>query len=84
MHAGSRDRWRNNNDMPHDQFDHPYYYRRGRHAAAIAAHLYGWPHVRERCEATARQHGLVLEVPDFPSWWFPGQTTLVVYRCPTI
>jgi len=36
-----------------DQFDHPYYYRRDRKAAAIAAHLYRWPAVREHYAVNA-------------------------------
>jgi hypothetical protein len=66
----------------HASFDHPYYYRRDGKAAAIVAHLYGWPKVRAGCEATAAHYGLSFEVPDFPSWWNPGGTKLVVYRGP--
>jgi hypothetical protein len=51
--------------MFHAQFDHPYYYRRGRKAAAIAAHLYGMP-VRSQCKVIANQFGLMFEEPDFP------------------
>lgn len=63
----------------HDQFDHPYYYRHERKAAAIAAHLYNYPTNRESCLELAELYNLRLIVPDFPSWWFPGFTTLVAY-----
>jgi hypothetical protein len=63
----------------HDQFDHPYHYRRQRKAAAIAAHLYNYPANKAECEKLAAHYGLDFEVPDFASWWNPGGTTLVVY-----
>jgi hypothetical protein len=66
----------------HYNFDHPYYYRRDRKAAAIAAHLYNYPNNRAACEKLAAEFGLEFEVPDFPSWWNPGATTLVVYVGP--
>jgi hypothetical protein len=60
-------------------FDHPFWYRRGRNVAAIATHLYAWPHVRPQCQMVANRFGLAVEAPDFPSWYSPGGTTLVVY-----
>jgi hypothetical protein len=66
----------------HTQFDHPYFYRRDRKAAAIAAHLYGMPNCREQCLALAADFSLSFEIPDFPSWWNPGGTTLVLYLGP--
>jgi hypothetical protein len=66
----------------HYNFDHSYYYRRDRKAAAITAHLYGFPSIRAACEKLAAEFGLEFEVPDFPSWWNPGATTLVVYVGP--
>jgi hypothetical protein len=75
----------NDNPYPgnyHDQFDHPYFYRRGRKAAAIAAHLYNYPAKHDQCEAIAARFGLAVETPDFPSWWNPGSTRLVVYVGP--
>lgn len=62
--------------------DHPYYYRKDGKAAAVAAHLYDWPTIADDCRVYAEQRGLTLLVPDFPSWWFPGSTTLVVYVGP--
>jgi hypothetical protein len=55
----------------HTIMDHAYWFRRNRKAAAIAAHLYGWPHRRDVCEDAARRYGLRLEIPDFPSWYYP-------------
>jgi hypothetical protein len=66
----------------HDNFDHPYYYRNNRKAAAIAAHLYNYPVNRSACERIATTFGFQLQMPDFPSWWNPGATTLVVYVGP--
>jgi hypothetical protein len=63
-------------------FDHPYWYRCSRKAAAIAAHLYGMPGCLKQCETVAARFGLTFEVPDFPSWWNPGGTTLVLYVGP--
>jgi hypothetical protein len=70
--------------LVHDTFDHPYYFRRNRRAAAIAAHLYegAFQANRARCEALAGRLGLTLELPDYPSWYYPGATTLVVYVGP--
>ncbi len=46
---------------------------------AVVAHLYGCD---ERCRDAARswaaRRGLQVEFPvDFPSWWYPGRTTLI-------
>lgn len=68
-----------------DDLDHPYFYRRFRRPAAIAAHLYDLSDYRRaRCEALAERFDLDLLVPDFPSWWNPQKngTTLVVYVGP--
>lgn len=63
-------------------FDHPYWYRRDGRAAAIAAHLYEFASRAADCAKLARRFGCGFETPDFPSWWFPGLTTLVVYVGP--
>lgn len=71
--------------VPDRALDHPRFYKRGRRAAAIATHLYGWSRddeVRRECRALAAHYGLTLLVPDFPSWHFPGNSTLVVYVGP--
>jgi hypothetical protein len=63
--------------------DHPYFFtdRTGR-AAAIAAHLYDYDEedAAEYC-ALATAWGLKVSViTDFPSWYYPTATTLVVWQ----
>src|SRR5690606_13214878 len=66
---------------PRGLIDHGYFYRKDRMAAAVAAHLYGTFDAAKRqdTEATAALHGLRVSWPeDFPSWYLPGRTTLIV------
>ena len=66
---------------PHELVDHGYFYRKDRKAAAVAAHLYGIFDAAKRqdTEATAALYGLRVTWPeDFPSWYLPGRTTLIV------
>lgn len=66
---------------PRELVDHGYFYRKDRMAAAVAAHLYGTFDAAKRqdTEATAALHGLRVTWPeDFPSWYLPGRTTLIV------
>ena len=66
---------------PRELVDHGYFYRRDRKAAAVAAHLYGDFDAAKRhhTEATAALYGLRVTWPeDFPSWYLPGRTTLIV------
>ena len=66
---------------PHELVDHGYFYRKDRMAAAVAAHLYGNFDAAKRqdTEATAALYGLRVTWPeDFPSWYLPGRTTLIV------
>ena len=66
---------------PHELVDHGYFYRKDRMAAAVAAHLYGTFDAAKRqdTEATAALYGLRVTWPeDFPSWYLPGRTTLIV------
>ena len=67
---------------PHPYFDHCSYYRLNRRAAAIAAHLYDFTLREERCAAYADEAGLTLEIPDYPSWYYPGFSKLFVYIGP--
>jgi hypothetical protein len=63
--------------------DHPYYFRDGRRAAAIAAHLYSnnWAEQMPKLSAWAECYGLRASFPtDFPSWYYPDGTKLVVYE----
>lgn len=64
--------------LPHDFFDHAYFYRRGGKAVAVAAHLYRFN--PQSISAFASENGLSWETPDFPSWWYPGATRLVVFK----
>ena len=66
---------------PREIVDHGYFYREDRKAAAVAAHLYGTFDVAKRqdTEATAALYGLRVTWPeDFPSWYLPGRTTLII------
>jgi hypothetical protein len=65
--------------------DHPYFYRTPtRRAAAIAAHLYDATRPKDEIELKewAEKIGLVATFPNFPSWWYPENTRLVVYTGP--
>ncbi len=64
--------------LPHELFDHPYFYRRAKHAVAIVAHPYHLD--QDAVAAFAKKHDLSWETPEFPSWWYPGATTLVVFK----
>jgi hypothetical protein len=67
-------------DFPYPFADHGYFYRAddGR-PAALAVHLYDAE--PEKVTTWAAEHGLQATFPtDFPSWWYPGWTTLVVYQ----
>jgi hypothetical protein len=76
--SGGEDWWC---EPPRPYFDHCYYYRVNRRAAAIVAHLYDYDDVE--CRAFAVSNRLTIEQQgDYPSWWFPGFTTLVVYAGP--
>ena len=66
---------------PRELVDHGYFYRKDRKAAAVAAHLYGDFDAAKRhhTEAKAALCGLrVIWPEDFPSWYLPGRTTLIV------
>jgi len=80
MHNGGRRVDAASREMPWNLMDHVYYWKQGRRPAAIVAHPYGCNTGEKRAEAQAwaARHGLRLTFPtDFPSWRFPGWTTLV-------
>jgi hypothetical protein len=81
VHSSARNRYEEiSDDLPHEFFDHPYFYRADRRAVAIAAHLYAFgPDRTERLKKFCEANGLNWETPDFPSWWYPRQSTLVVF-----
>lgn len=64
--------------------DHAYYFRTSdRRAAGLAVHLYDNinTHKQQEIRQWAGKNKLNAEYPtDFPSWWVPGSTTLVLYR----
>lgn len=57
--------------------DHPFFYRLNGRAAALAAHLFG---STAGADEWAQRAGLVVKRPNFPSWWYPGRTTLIVFE----
>jgi len=75
------------NELPegfgHREGDHPYFYRTAdNRAAGVACHLYSIRGEADRdvLRRWAEARGLRAEFPDFPSWWIPEGTTLVVYK----
>ena len=68
-------------DLGHWYFDHSYLYRMPDGRYAIASHIYdcGKERIAEH-RAFAEKHDLTVEYPtDFPSWWYPGHTKLVLW-----
>jgi hypothetical protein len=64
-----------------DYIDHPYFYRKDRRARALAVHLYNATGRHDAIAAWAASNGMRASLPtDFPSWWYPRWTTLVVYE----
>jgi hypothetical protein len=64
-----------------DYIDHPYWYRSKRRARALAVHLYSATGRHNDITAWAASNGMRASFPtDFPSWWYPRWTTLVVYE----
>ncbi len=82
MHSFKR--WPNSDEQwPYPFFDHSYWYRTpDRRAAAVVVHLYNLTDALEaQAQAWAVAHRLQVTFPvDFPSWWNPGGTRLVVYE----
>lgn len=67
-------------DEGHEGYDHPYFYRVNRRARALAVHLYDAKDRQGEILTWAKDRGLQASFPDYPSWWYPGQTTLVLYE----
>jgi hypothetical protein len=74
--------WRDRPDWSGGFIDHGQCFRTpDRRAAAFASNPYGlrWttddPDIRAFCE----RFRFSAAIPDFPSWWFPGRTTLIVF-----
>jgi hypothetical protein len=64
----------------HAFLDHLRFYRQGRRARAIVSQPYNGAVRRDAIMTWAARRGLRASFPSFPSWWFPGETTLVVYE----
>ncbi len=58
-------------------WDHPNFFRVGRRAVAVAAHLYGGV---DEAAAWAASVGLIASFPAEESWWNPPRTKLVLYE----
>ena len=80
VHYGRRNAWEEADLFPDSVVDHPYFYRRNRKAAGVAAHLYDVDYHWSAILQFAQAYGLRVTRPNFPSWWFPGWTTLVLYE----
>lgn len=59
-------------------FDHAEFYNSRGRPAGIVAHLYG-PVDKPKIRQWADEHGLAMEFPKAPSWYSPGDATLVLY-----
>ena len=62
----------------HEVFDHCYYYKFNGEAVAVVAHPYHYG--KESLEHFCEKNGLTHETPNFPSWWFPNRTHIVVLK----
>lgn len=67
---------------PLDLIDHRFFYRHpDRRAAALVAHPYDVSLERRGLTAgVTNNFSLLVSFPDFPSWWSPGCTTLVLFE----
>lgn len=69
------------------ELDHPYWYKaiangRAAGAAALVSQPYGFcdgePRDRSKLVAKYEALGLLASFPHYPSWWYPGRTSLVL------
>jgi hypothetical protein len=74
---GKRPQYHNRDIPPHQ--DHAIGYRKGRAPMAIVSQPYPSGNYIEDMRAWAASRGLVFTVPVYPSWWYPGWTTLCVF-----
>ncbi len=79
MHDGGRWIDRIQDDLTWPMLDHVYYWKRDRRPVAIVAHPYDCtPERLAEAAEWAAMHRLKVTAPaDFPSWWYPGWTTLI-------
>jgi hypothetical protein len=67
--------------------DHPYYFRdnlRPWRPSAVIGHSYNWDGasgwLEQKADRLCQRHILTMKVEtDFPSWWVPGDTTMLVF-----
>jgi hypothetical protein len=74
--------WRDRPDWSGAFIDHCHCFRTpNRRAAAFASNPYGlrWTVDHLDIRAFCERFRLSAAIPDFPSWWFPGRTTLIVF-----
>jgi hypothetical protein len=75
--------WRDRPDWLGGFIDHGECFRGlDRRAAAFASNPYGlrWTADHPDIQAFCERFRLSAAIPDFPSWWFPGRTTLIVFK----
>jgi len=68
-------------EWPIEFTDHRSFWEKAGRPVAVCAHLYGCDQTkREAARVWASRHGLRAAFPvDFPSWWYPGRTTLIEF-----
>jgi hypothetical protein len=75
--------WRSGPDWSGEFIDHSYCFRTpDRRAAGFATNPYGlqWTVTHPAIQAFCEHYRLSAAIPrDFPSWWYPGRTTLIVF-----
>ncbi len=68
-------------DWPHCYADHAYFYLKDRQPVGVVAHPYDISAEEPRgVHEWAAREGLKASFPDFPSWWYPGRTSLVLFE----
>lgn len=74
---GKRPQW-GKRDFP-PCMDHPCGFRQGRQPMAIVSQPYPSPGHILAMQEWADSRRLVLTIPNYPSWWYPGWTSLCVF-----
>jgi hypothetical protein len=65
---------------PQDLFDHPFGYKDAEgFPVAIVSYPYSGHGKRDAARTFASGHGLRVEFPDLPSFWYPGRTSIFVW-----
>jgi hypothetical protein len=79
---GASPKWHNQICPPHA--DHSGAYRIGSQYIALVEQPYASPDALEDMRTGALGQSLTMTIPDWPSWWFPGWTTLCVFTLPKV